>query len=131
MGLTKQDREFLRGLAGPQKWKELEARRALSLLEWSGSSRAAFSREFGLTTTRLAWWKRRLTRGEATRSCVATRGQDREGEAFVELVGSTSGAVPAARLRVGAVEVELCRLDSTAAAFVVELARRAEEDLCS
>lgn len=134
MALGKRERDFVRGLAGPKQWRETDARRALSLLATSGLSRAAFAREFGLTTTRLAWWERRLSVRDdetpAASSAEQTTGRATSG--FVELIATgASGSSPAARLRVGAVEVAIHRLDASAAQFVMELARLHVEGSCS
>jgi hypothetical protein len=50
---------------------------------------------------------------------------------FIELVPSSPGDEIAAKLRVGAVEIELRALDGAAARFVAELARLARVDACS
>ena len=130
MGLGKRDRDFLGGLTGPKHWSVADARRALSLHAASGWSRSAFAREFGLTTTRLAWWERRLAAdmgdGGATSSSELTTEQ---GRGFVELVTTEPSSV-AARVRVGGVDVALHRLDAEAAEFVLELARLREEGSC-
>lgn len=132
MGLGKRDREFLRGLMGPKHWSESDARRVLSLHAASGLSRSAFAREFDLTTTRLAWWARRLAAdaddgvAEPARELTVHRARAR----FVELVASEPSFV-AARVQVGEVEVAIHRLDSEAARFVVELARQLEVESCS
>ena len=133
MALGNRDREFLRGLAGPKHWREVDARRALSLLAASGLMRAAFARRFGLKTTRLAWWScrlamsgdevRRASSPEPTRAETAAR--------FVELVAAPRVDGVAARVRVGAVELSLHRLDAATAQFVMELARLHEEASCS
>lgn len=133
MGLGKRDRDFVRGLAGPRQWREADARRVLSLLAASGLSRAAFARQFGLTTSRLSWWERRLCAeadDDGAGSPAETR-PHREGSRFVELVATESSSSAAARVRVGAVEVALHRLDPAAAQFVMELARLCEEGPCS
>jgi len=133
MALGKRDRDFVRGLAGPKQWREREARRALSLLTASGLSRAAFAREFGLTATRLSWWERRLSMrdDEGAPASSAEERTHRATATFVELVATGASESAAARLRVGAVEVAIHRLDASAAQFVVELARLHEEGSCS
>ena len=127
MDITKRDEDFLRGLRRPQHWKEDEARRAMSLLAASGETQAGFARRYGLRVSRLVWWKRRLARRPVEE--VAAEVTSRRD--FVELVPSYSGDEVAARLRVGAVEIELRRLDAAAARFVAELARLAETGACS
>jgi len=133
MALGKRERDFVRGLAGPKQWRETDARRALSLLATSGLSRAAFAREFGLTTTRLAWWERRLSvrDDETPAASSAEQTTGRATSRFVELVATGPSGSPAARLRVGAVEVAIHRLDASAAQFVMELARLHVEGSCS
>src|SRR5690606_40269576 len=99
----------------------------------SGLSRAAFAREFGLTTTRLAWWERRLSvrDDETPAASSAEQTTGRATSRFVELVATGPSGSPAARLRVGAVEVAIHRLDASAAQFVMELARLHVEGSCS
>lgn len=130
MGLGKRDREFLRGLMGPKHWSEADARRALSLHAASGLSRSAFAREFELTTTRLAWWARRLAADDGVAEPARELTVHRARARFVELVASEPSVV-AARVQVGAVEVVIHRLDSEAARFVVELSRQLEVESCS
>ena len=133
MALGNRDREFLRGLTGPKHWSEVDARRALLLLAASGLKRAAFARMFGLKTTRLAWWSRRLSMsGDEVRQASSPE-PTRPGTAarFVELVAAPRADAVAARVRVGAVEMSLHRLDATAAQFVMELSRLLEEASCS
>ena len=126
MALGKRDRDFLRGLAGPKHWREEDARHVLSLVASSGLSRAAFARRYGVSTSRLSWWERRL--GPSTAAAQPTA--HGEGAGFVELVAASGSEAVAARLRVGAVEVALHRLDPAAAQFVMELARLHEEASC-
>jgi hypothetical protein len=128
MGIAERDEDFLHGLRKRQHWKEAEARRALSLLEVSGESRTVFARRYGLRASRFAWWERRLTKRPMEKSSAAEpalRGD------FIELVPSSPGDEIAAKLRVGAVEIELRALDGAAARFVAELARLARVDACS
>jgi len=125
MALGKRDREFVRGLAGPKQWRETDAQRALLLLAASGLSRAAFAREFGLTATRLSWWERRLSASTPEQSTSEATAR------FVELVATGARESAAARLRVGAVEIAIHRLDASAAHFVMELARLHQEGSCS
>ena len=130
MSITKKDEAFLRGLCGRKQWKEQDARRALSLCEGSGQSRAAFARQYGLRPMRFAWWKRRL--GEWTEP-VATS-ERHEGVRFVELVAGVNDAPstrPAALVHAGEVTVELVTLDHDAAAFVAALSRALGTDACS
>lgn len=131
MSITKKDEAFLRGLRGRKQWKERDARRALSLCEGSGQSRAAFARQYGLRPMRFAWWKRRL--GEWTEPvAISERDQDVR---FVELVAHTndeaSPARPAATVRAGEVTVELVTLDHEAVVFVAALSRALGTDACS
>ena len=125
MALGQRDRDFVRRLAGPKHWREDDARHVLSLLAASGLSRAAFARQYGVSTSRLARWERRLgppaDEGEAPSAAEPTLLG--EGAGFVELVAALGSDAVAARLRVGAVELSLHRLDPAAAQFVVELAR--------
>lgn len=133
MALGKRDRDFVRGLAGPKHWREDDARHVLSLVAASGLSRAAFARQYGVSTSRLSWWERRLgpqvDDGGATSAAEPTA--HGAGAGFVELVAAPGSDAVAARLRVGAVEVSLHRLDPAAAQFVMELARLHEEASCS
>ena len=133
MALGKRDRDFVRGLAGPKHWREDDARHVLSLVAASGLSRAAFARQYGVSTSRLSWWERRLgpqvDDGGATSAAEPTAHDTVAG--FVELVAAPGSDAVAARLRVGAVEVSLHRLDAAAAQFVMELARLHEEASCS
>jgi hypothetical protein len=132
MALGKRDRDLVRGLAGPKQWREADAQRALLLLATSGLSRAAFAREFGLTATRLAWWERRLSvRDDESAAASSVEQTRRATPRFVELVATGASGSAAARLRVGAVEVAIHRLDASAAQFVMELARLHEERSCS
>ncbi len=132
MALGERDRDFLRGLTGPKHWRKDDARRVLSLLSASGLSRAGFARQYGVSTSRLSRWERRL--GPEVDEAVGTPSAEpttHGAEAgFVELVATTATGSPAARLRVGPVEVALNRLDAAAAQFVVEVARRREETSC-
>jgi transposase-like protein len=119
--VTKEDDRFLAGLRGPCHWSEREARRALSLLEASGESRAAFARRHGLTPTRLAFWQRRLEAVDD--EPVAT-----DAPQWVELVGVEGSGIAsrsdvAARVRMGELAIELGVLDEATARFVVALHR--------
>ena len=132
MSVTKKDEAFLRGLRGRKQWREDDARRALQLCETSGQSRAAFARQYGLRATRFAWWKRRLA--EWASPVASEQGDDAKGARFVELVSGRDDArstPPAARVRVGAVVVELGTLDDNAAVFVAALSRALRSDACS
>jgi transposase-like protein len=127
MVITKRDEDFLRGLKATARWSASDARRVLGLHEQSGESRAAFARRHGLHPERLAWWKRRFAELDA-----GAAGPDTGSRAgFVELVPPSSGNVPAARLRVGRVEVELRTLDVAAARFVAALAHHVQDGACS
>jgi len=126
MRISERDKEFLRSLRGREHWKEDQARRALHLLEASGSSRVEFARRHDLTPSRLAWWSRRLR--NSTGEPARPRSPGARG-AFVELVPS-SGAETVARVRLGRVEVGLSTLDTKAARFVMELAQMMESDPC-
>ncbi len=50
----------LKALAANRYWGEAEGRAALAAQAASGLSMAAFSRTTGITTRRLAWWRRRI-----------------------------------------------------------------------
>lgn len=55
----------LHELAAGRYWSEEDGRAALAAFEASGLTRVAFRRETGISTQRLAWWRRRLgTRAE-------------------------------------------------------------------
>jgi transposase-like protein len=43
-----------------RRWREREAREALTELASSGESAASFARHHGISTQRLAYWKKRL-----------------------------------------------------------------------
>lgn len=132
MALGKRDRDFLRGVAGPKHWREDDARHVLSLVASSGLSRAAFARQYGVSTSRLSWWERRLgpPAADGGAASAAQPTAHREEAGFVELVAASGSEAVAARLRVGAVEVALHRLDPAAAQFVMALARLHEEASC-
>lgn len=126
MEITARDEEFLKGLRRSTHWSENDARRALELAEAAGEPRARFARRYGLRSGRLAWWKRRLGSTDQAQESSPTSPVE-----FVELVSSACEPRPAALLRMGAVEVELWRLDLAAARFVATLASLAEKDACS
>ncbi len=131
MSMTKRDEAFLRGLRKPGHWSEADARRALSLCDASGQSRAAFARDHGLRATRLAWWKKRL--GEWTSVPPEQAPAARRDERFVELVAPAGevAVTAVATVRVGHVVVELSTLDGSAAEFVASLSRALEAGVCS
>jgi transposase-like protein len=54
-----------RVVGGWRQWSESEAREALAELASSGESAASFARRRGISTQRLAYWKKRLASGTA------------------------------------------------------------------
>jgi hypothetical protein len=54
-------------VGGWRRWGEHEAREALEELASSGESAASFARRRGISTQRLAYWKKRLAAGTAPR----------------------------------------------------------------
>jgi hypothetical protein len=52
-------------VGGWRQWRETEAREALEELASSGESAASFARRRGVSTQRLAYWRKRLAAGTA------------------------------------------------------------------
>jgi hypothetical protein len=69
-----------------QQWREAEARDVLEELAASGESMAAFARRRGVSTRRLAYWRKRLLTGAAT-EFVAVALPETSG-AFIEIAAA-------------------------------------------
>ncbi len=124
MSITKADAAFLRRIAGPQHWREDEARRVLALREASGESEAGFARRHGLRARRLGWWRRRLEEWTADDAAGSPEHASAErGDGFVELVKRDRPGSAAATVHVGGVVVELAAVDHAGAEFVAALSR--------
>jgi hypothetical protein len=59
-------------VGGWRQWREPEAREALEELASSGESAASFARRRGVSTQRLAYWKKRLAAGTAPKFVAVT-----------------------------------------------------------
>jgi transposase-like protein len=94
-----------------RRWTAEEARQVLAAQEASGESLAGFARKRGLKAQRLQWWRSRLAAWEQPAQTLVP--------AVVE-----ARALPAVRLRVAGVEVEIA--EPVEAGWLAELIRRLE-----
>jgi hypothetical protein len=91
------------------RWTADQARQVLAAQEASGESLASFARKRGLKAQRLQWWRSRLAEWEKPAQTLVP--------AVVE-----ARALPAVRLRVAGVELEIA--EPVEAAWLAELIRR-------
>jgi hypothetical protein len=91
----------LRELAAGRYWGEEDGRAALAAFDASGLTRLAFRRETGISTQRLAWWRRRLSTAPDTGGKIEFVPVELAPRAVAGVEAAMEIVVGALRVRVG------------------------------